>query len=78
MVFVDVSLPDEDGFAIAEQLARAGVALILTTGDHARRSEVERSGRAYVLKPFQLPALIRLLEQVMAGRCARRRRRVTH
>jgi two-component system OmpR family response regulator len=75
---IDVSMRGEDGFALAEEAARRGLSVILTTADRTKFDAVERSGHARVLKPYMLPdllAVIRALTDERKLRCVRRRPR---
>ena len=64
VVVIDVSSDREDGFALAEQAARCGASIILTTAEHAQFESVEKSGHRYMLKPFMMPELLALIRQV--------------
>jgi two-component system OmpR family response regulator len=77
IAIIDVSLRGEDGFELAEEAARNGLAVVLTTADRAKFDAVERSGRPHVLKPYQMPMLLDLVRDVVARggtKCVRRRR----
>jgi two-component system, OmpR family, response regulator len=74
VVVVDVTMQGDDGFELAEEAAKCGASVILTTGDHGQFKEVEASGHRYMLKPFMLPELLQLLEQISRElRCSRRK-----
>jgi DNA-binding NtrC family response regulator len=74
VVVVDVTMQGDDGFELAEAAAKGGASVILTTGDHVQFKEVEASGHRYMLKPFMLPELLQLLEQISRElRCSRRK-----
>jgi len=73
---IDVSLRGEDGFSLAEEAARKGLSVILTTADRSRFDAVERTGHPHVLKPFQMPRLLDLIREVLKNadaRCVRRK-----
>jgi len=74
VVVVDVAMRTDDGFQLAEEAARCGASVVLTTGDHDQFKEVEASGHRYMLKPFMVPQLLKLLEQIAGElRCSRRK-----
>jgi len=74
VVVVDVAMRAGDGFELAEEAAKCGASVVLTTGDHDQFKEVEASGHRYMLKPFMLPELLKLLEQLARDlRCRRRK-----
>jgi two-component system OmpR family response regulator len=78
VVILNVSLGDEDGFALAEAAARRGCGVILTTGDKRRFGAVRESGHPFVLKPFLVRALVSAVDAVLKStnaRCGRRKRR---
>lgn len=77
IALIDVSLRGEDGFALADDAARRGLHVILTTADRSKFEAVERSGLPYVLKPFQVPELLQRIQTVLekaAADCVRRKR----
>jgi two-component system, OmpR family, response regulator len=77
IAIIDVSVRGEDGFELAEEAARNGLSVILTTADRAKFDAVESSGRPHVLKPYQMPRLLDLVRHAMAAtgsKCVRRRR----
>jgi DNA-binding NtrC family response regulator len=79
VVVVDVTMQGDDGFDLAAEAAKSGASVILTTGDHDQFKEVEASGHRYMLKPFMLPQLLMLLEQLASElRCSRRRKASRH
>lgn len=74
---IDVSLRGEDGFSLAEEAARRGLSVILTTGDRSQFEAVERTGRPHVLKPFRMRRLLDVIREVLKSPdvdCARRER----
>jgi DNA-binding response OmpR family regulator len=74
---IDVSLRGEDGFSLAEEAARNGLSVILTTADRSKFEAVERTGRPHVLKPYQLPRLLDVIQTVLKrtdAACVRRKR----
>jgi two-component system OmpR family response regulator len=74
VVVIDVAMQADDGFELAKEAAKCGASVILTTADHDRFKEVEASGHRYMLKPFMLPELLKLLEQTARElRCSRRK-----
>jgi DNA-binding response OmpR family regulator len=78
IVILDVSLDDEDGFALAEEAAQRGSGVILTTGDRRHFEAVRGSGHSFVLKPFLVHSLVGAIDSVLKGkqaRCTRRPRR---
>src|SRR5689334_6511286 len=78
LVILDVSLEDDDGFAVAEEAARRGSSIILTTGDRRHFDQVRGSGHAFVLKPFLVRSLISAIDSLLQAkqmRCTRQRRR---
>ena len=74
VVVIDVAMQADDGFKLAEEAAKCGASVILTTGDHGQFKHVEASGHRYMLKPFMLPERLKLLEQIASRlRCSRRK-----
>ena len=74
VVVIDVAMQPDDGFELAEEAAKCGASVILTTADHEQFKEVEASGHRYMLKPFMLPELLKLLQQIAQElRCRRRK-----
>jgi signal transduction histidine kinase/DNA-binding response OmpR family regulator len=71
---LDLGLPLMDGYELAEQLAAAAAAappiLVAVTG-YGQPSDQERTRaagfRAHVVKPVDLPALMKLLEELLAA-----------
>jgi two-component system OmpR family response regulator len=77
IALIDVSLRGEDGFLLADEAARRGLRVVLTTADRSKFQAVERSGRPYVLKPFQMPELLEKIRTTLedaAVDCVRRKR----
>jgi two-component system, OmpR family, response regulator len=76
IAIVDVSLHGEDGFGLAEEAARSGLSVILTTADRTKFEAVERSGRRHVLKPFRMQRLLETVHEVLgdAHTCTKRKR----
>ena len=72
IAIVDVILPgDRDGFALAQEAADRGLAVVLSTGHHDYFERLERSGHHYLLKPYRIAALLDVVK--MALEAARRR-----
>lgn len=64
---IDVTLPGPDnGFALAELARAAGCGVILVTGDSRNFENLERSGHRYLLKPFRIERLLRLVNELVA------------
>jgi len=63
VVIIDVTLPGGvDGFTLAEEASARGHGVILVTADHRHFERLEKSGRRYLLKPFEIPRLLQLVE----------------
>lgn len=73
LAIIDATLPrGEDGLELATQACQAGCAVILVTGDSRRFEAIERSGHPFLLKPFHIEELLRLVSELIARRqCAR-------
>lgn len=67
LVVSDISMPEMDGLALADQLAelRAGLPVVLISGNQVPRSgaELERPHRAFLTKPATIDALRRAIGQ---------------
>jgi len=77
IVVIDASLRTGDGFALAEEAARRGAGVILTTGDNRLFDRLRGCGHRYLTKPFMAAALIELVQRVIeetAARCVARKR----
>ncbi|MFZ0389000.1 MAG: response regulator, partial [Calditrichia bacterium] len=69
-VILDLSLPDRDGAYIAKELLKVDpeIPIIVTTGfeDQQRRSEIKEIGiRHYLIKPFDIMQLIRIISEII-------------
>ena len=66
MLIIDVSLPGgTDGFVLAREMADAGHAVLMVTGDHRHAERIEKEGHHYLLKPFRIDSLLALVAQVL-------------
>jgi len=66
LVVIDVILgPGENGFALADEAAAAGFAVIITTGDLQHLDKLEECGHRYVLKPYRLDAFMAVIEEAL-------------
>jgi DNA-binding NtrC family response regulator len=77
VVVIDVHLHGESGMALAEDAAGRGCAVVMTTGDHAYRDQLEAAGRHYILKPYRLHEMLTVVEQALEAvraRCATKSR----
>jgi two-component system, sensor histidine kinase and response regulator len=71
-IFLDLRMPDLDGWAVLRQLRAAGIlprVPVIVVSAHADPSAIERSAkvgaRGYVRKPFRSADLTRALEAVL-------------
>jgi DNA-binding NtrC family response regulator len=63
---IDIRLPgDADGFVLAQEVATRGVPVVLTSGDHNRADEMEKSGHRHILKPYRLTSLLELIDETL-------------
>jgi hypothetical protein len=46
-------------------VATRGLPVILTSGDHTRADEMEKSGHPHILKPYRLSSLLALVESTL-------------
>lgn len=77
IVIIDVSLRREDGFALAAEAAECGVGIVLTSSDEHQIERMRSSGHRFIQKPFLMPTLIAMVEEVRretASRCIKRKR----
>ena len=66
MLIIDVSLPGgTDGFVLAREMADAGHAVLMVTGDHRYAERIEKERHHYLLKPFRIDSLLALVAQVL-------------
>jgi DNA-binding NtrC family response regulator len=62
IVIIDIPLPGGAyGFVLAQEIAARGLPVILTSGDHSRAEEMEKSGHCHILKPYRLSSLLALV-----------------
>jgi DNA-binding NtrC family response regulator len=67
IVIIDMVIPgDGDGLALAREAADRGLGVILATGHHDHFETLERSGHFYVLKPFRIASLLKLVDEALA------------
>jgi DNA-binding NtrC family response regulator len=63
---IDIRLPgSDDGFVLAQEAATRGLPVILTSGDHTRADEMEKSGHRHILKPYRLASLLELIDETL-------------
>jgi DNA-binding response OmpR family regulator len=67
VVLLDCVLPGETMWQIVLEADRQQVPVVLMTGDPARMKEARAEARPYILKPFTLTDLKRVLEDVAPG-----------
>lgn len=68
VVIVDMVIPgDSDGLVLAREAADRGIGVILVTGHHDHFETVQKSGHFYVLKPFRIASLLRLVDEALAA-----------
>jgi DNA-binding NtrC family response regulator len=66
VVIIDVLLPGgESGLALAHEVAAQGYGVVLVTGHPSHFEAVEKSGHRYLHKPFRLPSLLQLVDEVL-------------
>jgi two-component system phosphate regulon response regulator OmpR len=66
IVVIDVVLPGGDGgLVLAGEAAARGLPVILTSGDHTRLDQMEKSGHRHILKPFHLSPFLKLIDEVL-------------
>lgn len=84
IVFLDIGLPQVDGFEVAEQLrrtAQCGNAFIVALSGYGEEKYLDRARRggfdAYVVKPADVDELLRLIDRVRSepGTASPRRER---
>ena len=69
LAIIEATLPrGEDGLELAARVRHAGCAVVLVTGDSRRFDEVERSGYPFLLKPFRIEELLRLVSELTSSR----------
>jgi two-component system OmpR family response regulator len=62
LVLTDITLPgSEDGFAVARLAEKQGVGVILVSGRHDLEPRMRESGFGYLLKPFRIRDLLRIV-----------------
>jgi two-component system KDP operon response regulator KdpE len=70
LIILDLGLPDKEGLSIIERLKHyANVPIIVLTvrnTDEDRRTAAELGANAYVTKPFDINALLKVIEQALA------------
>jgi DNA-binding NtrC family response regulator len=54
-----------NGFTLAQEVAARGLPVILTSGDHARIEEMEKSGHCHIMKPYRLSALLEIIDNTL-------------
>ena len=68
LVLTDITLPGgEDGFAVARLAEEQGVGVILVSGRHDLEPRMRESGFGYLLKPFRIRDLLRLVARRLEG-----------
>jgi DNA-binding NtrC family response regulator len=66
IAIIDIHLPgSDDGFVLAQEAATRGLPVILTSGDHTRAEEMEKSGHRHILKPYRLASLLELIDETL-------------
>jgi two-component system OmpR family response regulator len=66
VVVLDVVLPGaEDGFALAEEATARGLPVVLVTGSPHHFDRLEQSGHPYLMKPFYVADLLKLVERAL-------------
>jgi len=67
IALIDVTLPGaDDGFVLAKVAQSAGCGVILLTGDTRHFDRVAASGHRFLLKPFRIERLMRLVGELVA------------
>lgn len=67
-VLLDVNLPGEPGYALADTLVAAQIPFVFVTGYGQRGVPEPWADRPVIQKPFKLAALAAVLERVMSPR----------
>src|SRR5579883_674113 len=79
VAIIDVMLPGQTtGIQLAHEAAGQGCGVILVTGHPSHFETVQQSGHRYLHKPFRIPSLLQLVDDVLRetkAKCKVKRRR---
>jgi two-component system OmpR family response regulator len=65
LVVIDAALPGESGLLLAEHAAERGLPVIMMTGHPNLRQSLADSGLPYILKPFHIADMLRLVNETL-------------
>ncbi len=78
IVIIGVVLPGSvHGVALAQEVAVRALPVILTSGDHTRIEEMEKSGHYYIVKPYRMSSLLEVIDNTLKATKARCERKGT-
>jgi DNA-binding NtrC family response regulator len=69
-VLTDARMPGESGLALAATTRELGIATIIMSGDLEWAAEHGLAGEEFLAKPFDLPALLDLVDTYLTGNAA--------
>ena len=64
---LDCVLPGETAWQIALEADRQNVPVVLMTGDRAQKNDATQGARPFILKPFRISELARVLKEAVCA-----------